>query len=194
MMITRAEFNYRALVVVLPAGAVVGVMLYLAGARWVLLLLAAVTVLLCLQLSPRDNAVDGAAAAAAAAGPAQTADLIPLQQPAALPREAPAEGDLRGLGASSASPSVFVVAVLPAYAWSKKAAGDGDGECAICLGEVRRGQVVKQLPACTHLFHARCIDKWLITSQGTCPVCRTPVDSTAAVAALQAVRDADQPP
>lgn len=103
MMIPRAEFNYRALVVVLPAGAVVGVMLYLAGARWVLLLLAAVTVLLCLQLSPRDNAVDGAAAAAAAAGPAQTADL-PLQQPAALPREAPAEGDLRGLGASS-SPS-----------------------------------------------------------------------------------------
>ncbi|BAS98095.1 Os06g0535900 [Oryza sativa Japonica Group] len=192
MMIPRAEFNYRALVVVLPAGAVVGVMLYLAGARWVLLLLAAVTVLLCLQLSARDNAVDGAAAAAAAAGPAQTADL-PLQQPAALPREAPAEGDLRGLGASS-SP-VFVVAVLPAYAWRKKAAvdgDDGDGECAICLGEVRRGQVVKQLPACTHLFHARCIDKWLITSQGTCPVCRTPVDSAAA--ALQAVRVADQPP
>uniref|UniRef100_A0A0E0E2L4 RING-type E3 ubiquitin transferase n=1 Tax=Oryza meridionalis TaxID=40149 RepID=A0A0E0E2L4_9ORYZ len=168
-------------------------MLYLAGARWVLLLLASVTVLLCLQLPPRDNAVDGAAAAAA--DPAQTADL-PLQQPAALPREAPAEGDLRGLGASSSS--VFVVAVLPAYAWSKKAAGDGDGdgdgECAICLGEVRRGQVVKQLPACTHLFHARCIDKWLITSQGTCPVCRTPVDSAAAVAALQAVRVADQPP
>uniref|UniRef100_A0A0E0LCA9 RING-type E3 ubiquitin transferase n=1 Tax=Oryza punctata TaxID=4537 RepID=A0A0E0LCA9_ORYPU len=166
-------------------------MLYLAGARWVLLLLAVVTALLCIQL-PRDS-IDGAAAAA---GPAVTTTL-PVQQPAsvaaaALPREAPAEGEgLRGLGASSSS-SVLVVAVMPAYAWSKKAGDDDDGECAICLGDVRRGQVVKQLPACTHLFHTGCIDEWLTSSQGTCPVCRTPVDSAAA--GLQVVRVADQPP
>ncbi|KAF0902924.1 hypothetical protein E2562_019861 [Oryza meyeriana var. granulata] len=163
-------------------------MLYLAGARWVLVLLAIVTVVLCFQL-PRYS-VRGAASS----GPTPTPTDLPVQQPgtttttpsvaAALPREAPA--GLHGLGETA-----LVVSTLPVYAWSKNA-GD-DCECAICLGEVRRGQVVKQLPACTHLFHARCIDKWLM-SHATCPVCRTPVDSATALQLQAAGGVADQPP
>ncbi|KAF0902926.1 hypothetical protein E2562_019863 [Oryza meyeriana var. granulata] len=44
-----------------------------------------------------------------------------------------------------------VIAGLPTYTYEKRR-GAGD-ECAVCLGEVRPREVVKRLPACTHLFH-----------------------------------------
>jgi hypothetical protein len=73
-------------------------------------------------------------------------------------------GVTRGLGASA-------IAALPAYAYEKK-------DSAVCLGELQRGEAVKQLPACAHLFHGGCIDAWL-RSHVTCPVCRCPVDAAA---------------
>uniref|UniRef100_A0A0D9WQY4 RING-type E3 ubiquitin transferase n=1 Tax=Leersia perrieri TaxID=77586 RepID=A0A0D9WQY4_9ORYZ len=146
----------------------------------------------CSSPSSRVLAVD-----AAAAGPNPTTLPAQLQQQpsaaaAALPREPPAAGLRRGrLGGGA---SALVVAVLPVYAWEKeKGGGDGD-ECAICLGKVRRGQVVKRLPVCTHVFHARCIDRWLTSSQATCPVCRTPVDSAAALQLQAAGVGGDQLP
>ncbi|XP_051207549.1 RING-H2 finger protein ATL32-like [Lolium perenne] len=86
---------------------------------------------------------------------------------AALPRE-PAVG--LGLAA---------IAGLPVYKYEKMRSGgrDGDDECSVCLAEITPREVVKQLPACTHLFHDRCIDKWL-WSHRTCPVCRSPVDAS----------------
>jgi len=43
--------------------------------------------------------------------------------------------------------------------------------CCICLEEYCKGDVVKCLPACSHRFHAGCIDKWL-TGRNLCPICR----------------------
>ena len=47
-------------------------------------------------------------------------------------------------------------------------------ECAICLAPLLVGEMVRRLPACGHLFHAGCVDRWL-HQHATCPLCRTAV-------------------
>jgi hypothetical protein len=37
---------------------------------------------------------------------------------------------------------------IPSYAHRD---GDGDVECAVCLGEVEQGEAVRRLPACQHV-------------------------------------------
>ncbi|XBI39201.1 E3 ubiquitin-protein ligase RING1-like [Triticum dicoccoides] len=92
------------------------------------------------------------------------------------------EGDRSSMAALPREPAVGLgqaaIAGLPVYKYEKLSCGGGEGhECAVCLAEVRPKEVVKQLPACTHLFHDRCIDEWL-WSHRTCPVCRSPVDAS----------------
>ncbi|XP_066328975.1 putative RING-H2 finger protein ATL69 [Miscanthus floridulus] len=52
-------------------------------------------------------------------------------------------------------------------------AGGGDGvTCAVCLEDLRGGEMVRSLPECRHLFHVGCIDAWL-QMHVTCPLCRS---------------------
>ncbi|KAJ2359326.1 hypothetical protein IWW50_000051 [Coemansia erecta] len=44
-------------------------------------------------------------------------------------------------------------------------------ECAICLEELRIGDVVRRLP-CPHMFHTACIDRWLLFQSSVCPLCK----------------------
>ncbi|KAL5199783.1 hypothetical protein ABZP36_020986 [Zizania latifolia] len=53
-------------------------------------------------------------------------------------------------------------------------------ECAVCLGVIQVGAMVKLLPACAHIYHVECIDLWL-SSHPTCPLCRCRVDHPAEV-------------
>ncbi|RLN07250.1 RING-H2 finger protein ATL5H [Panicum miliaceum] len=71
--------------------------------------------------------------------------------------------------------------VLPAFAYARAGAcaAEGGGSsksgrpalCPVCLEDVEAGEMVRQLPACRHLFHVECIDMWL-HSHATCPLCR----------------------
>lgn len=51
---------------------------------------------------------------------------------------------------------------------------DGKGTqdtCVICLERLKKGEMVKVLPGCTHRFHSKCINKWLKECQ-KCPLCK----------------------
>ncbi|KAF3329632.1 RING-H2 finger protein ATL56-like protein [Carex littledalei] len=43
--------------------------------------------------------------------------------------------------------------------------------CAVCLEKVQRGEKYRSLPACAHVFHKACVDKWLLRCP-KCPLCR----------------------
>ncbi|KAK9164120.1 hypothetical protein Syun_005022 [Stephania yunnanensis] len=43
--------------------------------------------------------------------------------------------------------------------------------CVICLNEFVLGQSCRVLQPCNHIFHERCVNKWL-KKKRTCPLCR----------------------
>ncbi|KAI3847006.1 hypothetical protein MKW92_019948 [Papaver armeniacum] len=45
--------------------------------------------------------------------------------------------------------------------------------CAICLCEYEGQDEINLLPNCCHIFHERCLDRWMISNHTTCPLCRT---------------------
>lgn len=51
------------------------------------------------------------------------------------------------------------------------AAASSSVVCSVCLDDVRGSEMVRQVPACGHIFHVGCIDMWL-HSHRTCPMCR----------------------
>ncbi|KAM0920440.1 hypothetical protein ACQ4PT_007532 [Festuca glaucescens] len=70
------------------------------------------------------------------------------------------------------------IGALPTFipAATEKGGAGGDEQhaqllCAVCLEDVREGDMVRQLPPCSHLFHVECIDLWLCMHR-TCPLCR----------------------
>lgn len=44
--------------------------------------------------------------------------------------------------------------------------------CSICLADYKGKDLLRQLPDCGHLFHVKCVDRWLRLNP-TCPNCRT---------------------
>lgn len=48
--------------------------------------------------------------------------------------------------------------------------------CAVCLRTLRSGDRVRVLRNCRHVYHRRCLDRWLdYDEQRTCPLCRCPL-------------------
>ncbi len=43
--------------------------------------------------------------------------------------------------------------------------------CNICCEDYIIGQYKRTLPSCNHVFHKKCVDKWL-KSKSNCPICR----------------------
>lgn len=88
---------------------------------------------------------------------------------------------------------------LPAFAYARHAGTCGaegsssskSGRCAlcsVCLEDVEAGEMVRQLPACGHLFHVECIDMWL-HSHATCPLCRCDVSPQPVAVKVTAAAD-----
>jgi len=46
--------------------------------------------------------------------------------------------------------------------------------CCICLDDLCEGDSCKELP-CKHLFHAQCIDPWLLEKSSLCPLCKASI-------------------
>lgn len=45
-------------------------------------------------------------------------------------------------------------------------------ECCICLTNINHNQKIQKLFNCKHLFHKKCIEKWILKSQKKiCPIC-----------------------
>jgi hypothetical protein len=67
-----------------------------------------------------------------------------------------------------------------------------EGTCTVCMETLRDGDRVRAVHGCDHLFHAACVEPWLL-SRGTCPMCRAEVVSVhQAPAALQSTTEALQ--
>ncbi|KAL5200380.1 hypothetical protein ABZP36_021583 [Zizania latifolia] len=110
-------------------------------------------------------------------------------------------------GCSGVSSEPFPVETLPAAfaydgssddgphggATATEAAGGGR-ECAVCLGALRDREMVRLLPACMHVYHAECIDRWLLAAHRTCPLCRSKLDPCKVVAGPPPRDPADQLP
>lgn len=48
-----------------------------------------------------------------------------------------------------------------------------DTQCNVCIEEFEEKESIRMLP-CLHIFHRKCIDRWLKTN-ATCPVCRASI-------------------
>ena len=47
---------------------------------------------------------------------------------------------------------------------------DSSEDCSVCLETMVAGAEVRSLP-CTHVFHRKCVDKWLVRKR-KCPLCK----------------------
>ncbi|KAI0495819.1 hypothetical protein KFK09_022122 [Dendrobium nobile] len=77
----------------------------------------------------------------------------------------------------------FVVKRWPSVRYDEEESGKQCGKassCAICLEKFNDGELCRQLPACSHLFHIHCVDLWL-KEKLTCPICRTAITNKAQV-------------
>ncbi|CAN8246475.1 unnamed protein product [Cochlearia groenlandica] len=45
--------------------------------------------------------------------------------------------------------------------------------CTVCLSDFESDEEIRQLPNCGHVFHRRCLDRWIVDCcKMTCPICR----------------------
>ncbi|KAL6006768.1 Homeobox protein B-H1 [Asimina triloba] len=62
--------------------------------------------------------------------------------------------------------------LLPAVCFGDLRPEKAVDDCVVCLCEFREEEEVRQLRGCDHVFHRRCLDRWLDCDKQTCPLCR----------------------
>ncbi|GLJ07410.1 hypothetical protein SUGI_0066410 [Cryptomeria japonica] len=43
--------------------------------------------------------------------------------------------------------------------------------CLVCLEDMEAGEEIREMPLCHHLFHSRCLCRWLLERRANCPLC-----------------------
>ncbi|KAF8754843.1 hypothetical protein HU200_011380 [Digitaria exilis] len=116
--------------------------------------------------------------------------MAPAIRALTAPPPAPAPVRLaRRLCACGLADAAGVAATLPAFPYGASPVAEEPNRrsgvlCAVCLEDVRPGEMVRQLPACGHLFHVGCVDAWL-RAHRTCPLCRCELPPRKAAAAAR---------
>ena len=64
--------------------------------------------------------------------------------------------------------------VLPSWKIDEKYVNKEDYSCVICMDTYVKNERVHGLPGCTHYFHSKCIQTWLL-GKSECPLCRSKV-------------------
>ncbi|OWM88186.1 hypothetical protein CDL15_Pgr003598 [Punica granatum] len=67
--------------------------------------------------------------------------------------------------------AILIRELLPVVKFESLA--DPPESCAVCLHEFDRGEEIRWLRNCRHVFHTGCLDRWIDCDQKTCPLCRT---------------------
>ncbi len=53
-------------------------------------------------------------------------------------------------------------------------------ECVICVEDFKKGDLVKKIPICHHVFHTKCIEGWFKSKQEElshkCPLCNCEIN------------------
>ena len=49
-------------------------------------------------------------------------------------------------------------------------------KCSICQDDILENQIIRKLNNCNHIFHIRCIERWL-EANNRCPHCRASIIS-----------------
>ncbi len=52
---------------------------------------------------------------------------------------------------------------------------NSEGDCPVCYDSMRKNNSIKL--ECGHVFHKKCMRKWLSSSKRTCPLCRDNITS-----------------
>jgi hypothetical protein len=63
---------------------------------------------------------------------------------------------------------------LPEWIIDEQFVNKETNTCVICMDTYMKGDKINGLPQCSHYFHAKCINAWLVGSHD-CPVCRSKV-------------------
>lgn len=78
-------------------------------------------------------------------------------------------------------PAELIREILPVIEISEESATahavsrEISGSCAVCLCEYLGGEEISCLRTCEHVFHRRCLGRWMNHDRWTCPLCRTPI-------------------
>uniref|UniRef100_A0A0E0KCR2 RING-type E3 ubiquitin transferase n=1 Tax=Oryza punctata TaxID=4537 RepID=A0A0E0KCR2_ORYPU len=133
----------------------------------------AATGVLVLLLAPTDAFAVALAPTASVNASARPAPMVRLQTMRGGSAAASASGrQLLSCPCACGLMAGAGIGVLSAFAYEPNGSGVGGAHmCAVCLEDVRTGEMVRRLPACGHLFHEDCVDVWLRVHR-TCSLCR----------------------
>ncbi|XP_058105636.1 brassinosteroid-responsive RING protein 1-like [Magnolia sinica] len=90
-----------------------------------------------------------------------------------LEYEVPDASDRIRLPGFQSVSAMLIRQILPLVRFGDLYAEKVMDECVICLCEFEEDDEIRRLRNCEHVFHGRCLDRWMDCGKQTCPLCRS---------------------